>query len=194
MLLNATKVTLFARIRKDYPTTGVLKLRIMPHFSSQRSSKSIRKDYPTTGVLKLFEITNNFSPIAVFLYRIRKDYPTTGVLKPLPRRYQSRESMSLVNQEGLPDYWGIETQKYGSLPHLGNLSIIRKDYPTTGVLKHLSAAIASQTIIDQHSYFFIRKDYPTTGVLKQTFGPHCDPLQVCRRIRKDYPTTGVLKL
>ncbi len=37
---------------------------------------------------------------------IRKDYPTTGVLKQPPCVILGT---SLKNQEGLPDYWGIET-------------------------------------------------------------------------------------
>ena len=59
------------RIRKDYPTTGVLKHRNLRLIG-------IRKDYPTTGVLKL--ILYCHSPLLIVF--IRKDYPTTGVLKP----------------------------------------------------------------------------------------------------------------
>ena len=40
---------------------------------------------------------------------IRKDYPTTGVLKLL--RKVSNPDGGVTNQEGLPDYWGIETVK-----------------------------------------------------------------------------------
>ena len=36
-------------------------------------------------------------------------------------------------QEGLPDYWGIET--FGVFQFFVNIEQIRKDYPTTGVLK-----------------------------------------------------------
>ena len=40
---------------------------------------------------------------------IRKDYPTTGVLK-LEPTIVIRNAMSIsMDQEGLPDYWGIET-------------------------------------------------------------------------------------
>ena len=39
------------------------------------------------------------------------------------------------NQEGLPDYWGIETHPRQHKQHLYRK--IRKDYPTTGVLKLL---------------------------------------------------------
>ncbi len=41
----------------------------------------------------------------------------------------------MVNQEGLPDYWGIETDE--DVEEFQNCCIayIRKDYPTTGVLK-----------------------------------------------------------
>ena len=38
---------------------------------------------------------------------IRKDYPTTGVLKLLMS--PAFQAFSHNNQEGLPDYWGIET-------------------------------------------------------------------------------------
>ena len=38
------------------------------------------------------------------------------------------------NQEGLPDYWGIETCS-SPWSVLWQRSRIRKDYPTTGVLK-----------------------------------------------------------
>ena len=42
-----------------------------------------------------------------------------------------------ANQEGLPDYWGIETFFYENISF--NMSSIRKDYPTTGVLRLLTA-------------------------------------------------------
>ena len=38
---------------------------------------------------------------------IRKDYPTTGVLKLLAGKLLLTEVTA--DQEGLPDYWGIET-------------------------------------------------------------------------------------
>ena len=41
-----------------------------------------------------------------FAHPIRKDYPTTGVLKKIGKCYNSGNS--LFDQEGLPDYWGIE--------------------------------------------------------------------------------------
>ena len=68
--------TLPVQIRKDYPTTGVLKLSENKLW--ELSDPSIRKDYPTTGVLKL-RLDLNHSVI-IFM-PIRKDYPTTGVLK-----------------------------------------------------------------------------------------------------------------
>ena len=37
---------------------------------------------------------------------IRKDYPTTGVLK---LYIDDASYVSVDDQEGLPDYWGIET-------------------------------------------------------------------------------------
>ena len=64
-------------IRKDYPTTGVLK-RILQNVFSVASGE-IRKDYPTTGVLKLLLSSHLVDPKYM---HIRKDYPTTGVLKP----------------------------------------------------------------------------------------------------------------
>ena len=92
----------------------------------------------------------------VMIGRIRKDYPTTGVLKRrasrfrmpgdcrnqeglpdywgIETRHSGRNSRrSDANQEGLPDYWGIETSRRKSASWL--LTCIRKDYPTTGVLK-----------------------------------------------------------
>ena len=45
-------------------------------------------------------------------------------------------SMDRSNQEGLPDYWGIETYISTTRIHCTN-SLIRKDYPTTGVLKRI---------------------------------------------------------
>ncbi len=39
---------------------------------------------------------------------IRKDYPTTGVLKLYGIRVLN--FFCVLHQEGLPDYWGIETK------------------------------------------------------------------------------------
>ena len=90
----------------------------------------IRKDYPTTGVLKLKASV----PKGEKLYgTIRKDYPTTGVLK-LANAPGVRHVPALAYQEGLPDYWGIETHASLAL-HVVIFFVIRKDYPTTGVLK-----------------------------------------------------------
>ncbi len=44
------------------------------------------------------------------LSHIRKDYPTTGVLK--RRRKPLYRPLHRKDQEGLPDYWGIETGKH----------------------------------------------------------------------------------
>ena len=63
----------------------------------------IRKDYPTTGVLK-----RNFHTKSDLFISIRKDYPTTGVLK-LDACSLRCFTVFCFNQEGLPDYWGIET-------------------------------------------------------------------------------------
>ena len=91
-----------------------------------------------------------------------------------------------MDQEGLPDYWGIETSAPGTgLSLIG--TTIRKDYPTTGVLKH---ALRLDLL---HFLVQIRKDYPTTGVLKLV-RPTTSPIAIGFSIRKDYPTTGVLKL
>ena len=87
----------------------------------------IRKDYPTTGVLKL----ENYFFLANCCLRIRKDYPTTGVLK--LHRDHPHAFRDSRDQEGLPDYWGIETCDRCFKIRIGVL--IRKDYPTTGVLK-----------------------------------------------------------
>ena len=66
----------------------------------------IRKDYPTTGVLKLQSKPHRHSRT----FYIRKDYPTTGVLKrDIYLIVDSKVMQKIINQEGLPDYWGIET-------------------------------------------------------------------------------------
>ena len=166
------------RIRKDYPTTGVLKLNLASH--SSNSSSLIRKDYPTTGVLKLIKFryinsawhinqeglpdywgieTIYFIQLALlFVQPIRKDYPTTGVLKRIRSSFLAI-SISFY-QEGLPDYWGIETEQYKNHCYYAYPKI-RKDYPTTGVLK-----LGDLVGMGYLSPFQIRKDYPTTGVLK----------------------------
>ena len=60
--------------------------------------------------------------------------PTTGVLK-LDLLRGWRATATTPYQEGLPVYWGIETcRSYVGFPHQEVLPI-RKDYPTTGVLK-----------------------------------------------------------
>ena len=64
-------------------------------------------------------------------------------------------------QEGLPAYWGIETDKRANAAH--NVGVIRKDYPLTGVLKPISCRFFQDTSKT------IRKDYPLTGVLKPSF-------------------------
>ena len=90
------------------------------------------------------------------------------------------------NQEGLPDYWGIE--KYIAHSNIHHF-VIRKDYPTTGVLK-----LWEFLSIDLLCHL-IRKDYPTTGVLKPLCESRCTQIGLLAMlIRKDYPTTGVLKL
>ena len=74
-----------------------------------------------------------------------------------------------MNQEGLPDYWGIETPSYANAI-ISDSILIRKDYPTTGVLKLIcvnSIATGVLKLILSDSFACpIRKDYPTTGVLK----------------------------
>ena len=66
-------------------------------------SAAIRKDYPLIGVLKLKPFQRLWTDFAVY---IRKDYPLIGVLKHVPRRIEV--GVSRDDQEGLPDYWGIE--------------------------------------------------------------------------------------
>ena len=95
-------------------------------------SQPIRKDYPTTGVLRLFNRWGKRNAVKlVHQARIRKDYPTTGVLR-LNKGYVFRGVA--FYQEGLPDYWGIETYLHPQLYDQGRRPI-RKDYPTTGVLR-----------------------------------------------------------
>ena len=72
---------------------------------------------------------------------IRKDYPTTGVLKPFKNRAH-KNGCEVLDQEGLPDYWGIETA--GSVNNEQIDERIRKDYPTTGVLKPPSTSLTSR--------------------------------------------------
>ena len=67
-------------------------------------------------------------------------------------------------QEGLPDYWGIETTHNPDSEHHNR---IRKDYPTTGVLNRNSSIHNENGYQTSH----IRKDYPTTGVLKLIVRP-----------------------
>ena len=64
---------------------------------------------------------------------IRKDYPTTGVLKLSAFAQNAIGFVQTGDQEGLPDYWGIETECEHAKIQL--CQKIRKDYPTTGVLK-----------------------------------------------------------
>ena len=103
-------------IRKDYPTTGVLKRVWVSTIFKQ--TMQIRKDYPTTGVLRL---TYSFKTLNFLKFFIRKDYPTTGVLRLI-------QALSVTiyfygNQEGLPDYWGIETFFFcDRIPHFNILN------------------------------------------------------------------------
>ncbi len=64
----------------------------------------IRKDYPLIGVLKHAHLVGVSVHALSF---IRKDYPLIGVLKRDGRFIKVAETFE--NQEGLPDYWGIET-------------------------------------------------------------------------------------
>ena len=117
-------------IRKDYPTTGVLKLIQVPSF--------IRfvKNRDQEGLPDYWGIETASAKIQAPLYQqIRKDYPTTGVLKQLCWDHQ--QSIYPFHQEGLPDYWGIETF-FRFQFQVAKVFFIRKDYPTTGVLKHFS--------------------------------------------------------
>ncbi len=66
--------------------------------------------------------------------QIRKDYPLTGVLKPMKETLNSA-GITNSHQEGLPAYWGIETKAFSGLYPDNVISLIRKDYPLTGVLK-----------------------------------------------------------
>ncbi len=63
-----------------------------------------------------------------------------------------------TNQEGLPDYWGIETRKYryGEYP-----SDNQEGLPDYWGIETDRLWCYSPTYVD-----WIRKDYPTTGVLK----------------------------
>ena len=85
------------------------------------------------GLPDYWGIETRTSQITMRAYRgcIRKDYPTTGVLKLVDSTPGGVATAR--HQEGLPDYWGIETILY----HVGDSDFlkIRKDYPTTGVLK-----------------------------------------------------------
>ena len=114
----------------------------------------IRKDYPTTGVLKLYPLCDLIRALYAF---IRKDYPTTGVLKPISLPFLF---INVASQSGritrLLGYWNQWVDKNASNittsgritrllgywnhePYSPKRPIlaqwIRKDYPTTGVLK-----------------------------------------------------------
>ena len=87
----------------------------------------IRKDYPTTGVLRLF---CPFGWCGVYLL-YQEGLPDYWGIETCLSRSERRQFREY--QEGLPDYWGIET---GTLPYFKYIcAMIRKDYPTTGVLR-----------------------------------------------------------
>ena len=71
---------------------------------------------------------------------------------------------SSANQEGLPDYWGIETLRWKEYP-LG--------YTTyqEGLPDYWGIETNQSTRQPMSHTLFIRKDYPTTGVLKQMVSP-----------------------
>ena len=91
-----------------------------------------------------------------------------------------------VDQEGLPAYWGIETNRRPG-----------QRWPLLGNQEGLPAYWGIETPYPRpnrlHATGCIRKDYPLTGVLKLILFSH-RPLVTQRKIRKDYPLTGVLKL
>ena len=73
----------------------------------------IRKDYPTTGVLKL-----SYSPASCpFRHNYQEGLPDYWGIETnlVGAIYETRQYVQ-QDQEGLPDYWGIET-----LIHLGEL-------------------------------------------------------------------------
>ena len=119
-----------ACIRKDYPLTGVLK-RIGIAIVVRYSKCYIRKDYPTTGVLKPFKNRAHKNGCEVLDQEGLPDYWGIETFQK-PRQFLTH---NFVHQEGLPDYWGIETA--GSVNNEQIDERIRKDYPTTGVLKHI---------------------------------------------------------
>ena len=122
---------------------------------TQMFSRNNQEGLPDYWGIETFLVAFIYPPVRCF---IRKDYPTTGVLKHYRQGRGHRPTH--YHQEGLPDYWGIETtsQLQGCLP---GRHLIRKDYPTTGVLKLFSNTAFQITVA------LIRKDYPTTGVLKR---------------------------
>ena len=111
---------------------------------SGSSGSSIRKDYPTTGVLKL---------TFPCLWRIVSVNRWSGRITRLLGYWNwfvapIRQGVDRQDQEGLPDYWGIETGDLQSCLSLGKLQI-RKDYPTTGVLK-LYGGSKKTAILSRH--------------------------------------------
>ena len=145
--------------------------------------------------------------------RIRKDYPPTGVLKRCVYSH-STSIMGIVDQEGLPAYWGIETSIWSFTSHIADI-YIRKDYPPTGVLK-------PNRPCSQHCFgvlFPHQEGLPAYWGIEtlrqlQHYRPRPTDQEglpaywgietlsrwrrvakfVLDRIRKDYPPTGVLKL
>ena len=86
----------------------------------------IRKDYPTTGVLRLTNLCISMNCPRLY----QEGLPDYWGIETVT--FQSPVIESENNQEGLPDYWGIETSlRPESMCGL----LIRKDYPTTGVLR-----------------------------------------------------------
>ena len=66
----------------------------------------IRKDYPTTGVLKLMLPVGILQVDAHYQEGLPDYWGIETFFKTL-----AREKNAVFDQEGLPDYWGIETQK-----------------------------------------------------------------------------------
>ena len=65
------------------------------------------------------ETVTRSTRISAICASIRKDYPTTGVLRPQTAQLKLNQIVKL-DQEGLPDYWGIETCALVDANNIGN--------------------------------------------------------------------------
>ena len=102
---------------------------------------------------------------------IRKDYPTNGVLKRVCAD-KIVEVCCATNQEGLPDYWGIET--YALCCNARTSSDNQEGLPDYWGIE--TCRFYQTSCAEDPS---IKQDYPTIGVLKQWVVKACVLVNVC---------------